>query len=535
MTTIDTHAGATTRADGSSLVAKVAAWTVSSDHKKIGRLMAGEAMVAGIAAAVIGVLIGLERMSNGYGIFPGDATPQLVALFRYLLVFGALAPFMIGIAVAVVPMQVGSRAIAFPRLAQFGFWAWDLGSVLVIISLVANGGPVGGNSNMVDLYVLGVGMAAAGLAAAAVSVASTVLTSRAPGMTTDMVPALSWGGLVSSVAAVLALPVVIGTVAYLYVDHTYARAAFGGNKAVSDWLGFALTQPMTYVFAVVAAAVLADIAPVAAGARNPLRGAVYAGLGLISTGLLGAVTQSQHTLATDGSAADTVSSLIPYLLLNGLPVLGVLVVLGASLFVLKQGSPKVGAAFVFAFMGTGVLLLGMVASMLQNLEAAGLAGTVFEEGATTLVVHGSVMAGLGALLHWAPKLWGVVVPEGKALPLVGASLIGAVLAGAGNLLAGFSDQPAGAVDAFDYDGPRALWNVVVVAGHALFALGLVGVALAIVSALRSGATTSDDPWNGHTLEWAIPSPAPRDNFAALATVGSAEPVLDAKPSKEASA
>ncbi|MFM7262650.1 MAG: cbb3-type cytochrome c oxidase subunit I, partial [Acidimicrobiales bacterium] len=148
MTTIDTHAGATVRSDGSNLVAKVAAWTVSSDHKKIGRLMVGEAMVAGIAAAFIGVLLGLERISSGYGILPGDAVPQLLALFRYLLVFGALAPFMIGIAVAVVPMQVGSRAIAFPRLAQFGFWAWDLGSVLVIVSLVANGGPGGGNDNM---------------------------------------------------------------------------------------------------------------------------------------------------------------------------------------------------------------------------------------------------------------------------------------------------------------------------------------------------------------------------------------------------
>ena len=81
-----------------------------------------------------GVLLGLERMSNGYAIFPGDAATQLSALFRYLLVFGALAPFMIGLAVAVVPMQVGSRAVSFPRLAQFGFWAWDLGSVVVIVA-----------------------------------------------------------------------------------------------------------------------------------------------------------------------------------------------------------------------------------------------------------------------------------------------------------------------------------------------------------------------------------------------------------------
>ena len=532
MTTIETHAGASARAHGQSLVARVGAWLVSSDHKKIGRLMVGEAMVAGVAAAVLGVLLGLERMSNGYAIFPGDAATQLSALFRYLLVFGALAPFMIGLAVAVVPMQVGSRAVSFPRLAQFGFWAWDLGSVLVIISIIGNGGPGGGNANLVDLYVLGAGLATAGLASAAVSVATTVLTSRAPGMTTDMVPALSWGGLVSSVAVVLSLPVVIGTVAYLYIDHTYSRSAFGGNMAVGEWLHFSLTQPMTYVFAVVAAAVLADIAPVSAGARHPLRGAVYAGLGLMSTGLLGAVTQSQHMVSTDGSAADTVSSLLPYLLLNGLPVLGLLVVIGASLFVLKQGSPKVGAAFAFSFLGAGMVLLGMLASMLQNIEAAGVSGTALEEGATTLVVHGSLMAGVGALVHWAPKLWGVVVSEAKALPLVGAGLLGAVLAGAGNIIAGFSDQPGGAVDGFSYDGPRSLWNVAVVAGHALSALALVGTALAIVSALRSGATAPDDPWNGHTLEWSVPSPAPRDNFASLATVGSAEPVLDAKPRQE---
>ncbi|MEY4032661.1 MAG: hypothetical protein RL573_1573, partial [Actinomycetota bacterium] len=71
-------------------------------------------------------------MSSGYSVFNGDATPQLVGLFRYLLAFGVLAPLTLGLALAVVPMQVGSRAVSFPRLAQFGFWAWDLGSVVVL-------------------------------------------------------------------------------------------------------------------------------------------------------------------------------------------------------------------------------------------------------------------------------------------------------------------------------------------------------------------------------------------------------------------
>lgn len=535
MTTIDTHAGAPAGSARPGLVAAVANWLTSSDHKKIGRLMVGEALVAAVAAAVIGVVIGLERMSSGYSIFDGDATPQLLALFRYLLVFGALAPLALGIAVAVVPMQVGSRAISFPRLAQFGFWAWDLGSVMVIISIIGNGGPGGGNTDLVDMYLLGVALAAAGLAAAAVSVATTVLTSRAPGMGTDDVPAFSWGGLVGSVTAVLTLPVTIGTVAYLYVDHTYAKAAFGGNKALADHLHFAMTQPATFVFAAIAVAVLADVAPVTAGARQPLRAAVFAGIGLVSAGALGAVTQSQHVLSTDGSAGDTVSSALPYLIFNGLPVLGVLVALGASLFVLKVGKPRVSAPFAFAFLGTGMVFVGMLGGMVQNVKAAGLDGTSFEEGATTYVVYGTVMVVIGALLHWAPKLWGVAVPQGKTLPLVGLALLGTVLSSFPNFIAGFADQPGGAVDGFAYSGPVGLWNGLTAAGHALVALSILAAAAAIVSALRSGERAGDDPWDGHTLEWAIPSPAPHDNFAVLATVSSAEPVLDAKPKSEVSA
>jgi heme/copper-type cytochrome/quinol oxidase subunit 1 len=351
----------------------------------------------------------------------------------------------------------------------------------------------------------------------------------------DDIPAFSWGGLVGSITAVLTLPVTIGTVAYLYVDHTYAKTAFGGNKALADHLHFAMTQPATFVFAAIAVAVLADIAPVTAGARQPLRAAVFAGIGLVSAGALGAVTQSQHVLSTDGSAGDTVSSALPYLIFNGLPVLGVLVALGASLFVLKVGRPRVSAPFAFAFLGTGMVFVGMLGGMVQNFKAAGLAGTAFEEGATTYVVYGTVMVAIGALLHWAPKLWGVAVPQGKTLPLVGLALLGTVLSSFPNFIAGFADQPAGAVDGFTYGGPIGLWNGLTAAGHALVALSVLATAGAIVSALRSGERAGDDPWDGHTLEWAIPSPAPHDNFEALATVSSAEPVLDAKPKSEVSA
>lgn len=535
MTTIDTHAGASAGAAQTNAVVRAATWIFSSDHKKIGRLMVGEGIVATVAAAVIGALLGLERMSAGHSIFAEGATPQLVSLFQYLLVFGVLAPFTIGLAVAVAPLQVGSRSLSFPRLAVFGRCAWTFGTILVIVSAIGNGGPAGGTTDLVDLYLLAVVLSSAGLVAVAVSVATTILTSRAPGMTTDLLPSFSWGSLVGTVATALSLPVLVGTTIYLYVDHTYAKAAFGGNSDISKWMHSGFTQPATYVFAAIAAAIVAEIAPVAAGARQPLRGAVYAGLGLISTGLLGAVTQSQHVLNTDGALADKVKSAVPFLLFNALPVLGLLVVLGTAVLVLKEGSLKVGAALAFALLGNGMILLGMLGTLIQNISATGLSGTSLEEGATTFVVYGAVLAGVGGLLHWAPKLWGVLIEDTISLPVLGLAVVGTVLAGLGNFIAGFAGQPVEAVDGFTYDGPRGLWNILVAGGHVLVAVSLVAVALGIFTAVKGGANASDDPWNGHTLEWATTSPAPRDNFATVATVGSAEPVLDAKPNSEVSA
>ena len=142
------------------------------------------------------------------------------------------------------------------------------------------------------------------------------------------------------------------------------------------------------------------------------------------------------------------------------------------------------------------------------------------------------MAGLGALTHWAPKLWGRVLDDKKVQGLAALAFIGTILATFPLLVAGFTDQPSGALYGFDYDGPVALWNGLSAVGSALFALAVLGFVGLLVSSVRSGAQAPDDPWDGHTLEWSIPSPAPADNFAAIATVNSAEPVLDAKPSQE---
>ena len=505
----------------------IADWLTSSDHKKIGRLFTCTSVVLALVSAVLGAIIGFERMSPAsFGLVDGDAAVQLVEALRYGLVFGVLAPIFVGLAIIVVPLQVGARSIAFPRLAQFGFWAWFLGTVLVVVSLVANGGPGGGDTDMVDLYLMAAPLAVAGLLAATLAVLTTIFTARAPGMSLDRVPPFTWSVLVGGAAMVLSLPVMIGTAIYLYVDHTHARVAFGGNKSVMDHLGFAFSQPQTFVFAVMALGVFAEVAPVAARVRQPLRGAVLAGLGLASTGVLGAVTQSTHTLEWSGGVGDKIQSALPWLFFNGLPLLGGLVVLASVALAFKSALPKVTAQLLLSLVGALMVILAMAGNFVGTISSVGAAGTTYGEGTLVLVSFGGLLAAIAGIVHWAPKFAGRVFDNVKMSGLALVGLLGTLAAAVPLWVLGLGDQPASVLGGFSSSGSDDTLNVVAGVGMALIAVVVAATAALMLAASNK---VTDDPWDAQTLEWSVPSPAPADNFEVLATVGSPEPLLDVKP------
>ena len=538
MTTIDTHTGASLGAgDGSlarsSFLVAVADWLTSSDHKKIGRLFFTLSGIGVIAAGVLGVLVGLERIDaeSSFIIASGSET-QFVSMFRFVLAYIALAPLFVGIAISIVPLQVGARALSLPRLAQFGVWSWLFGVVLVVISVAADGGPTGGDKNFVTMYLLGLALTAVGLIAASVPVLTTILTSRAPGMDITRIPSFAWSAMVAAVANILSLPVLIGTLIYLYVDNEHASVAFRGSEGIWSWISWGFTQPQTIVFAIMAVGLLTEIAPVVARTRQPLRPIMLTGLGLISVAALGGVTQSQHSLMWDGSARDIVEDIILWGFFNVIPLLGAFIAFALSLLALKTGKIRISAPFVFAFLGVGMILVGLAGNALYLFTDAGLVGTVFEEGVFTYIVYGTAMVAMGAVAYWGPKLWGRMIPDKKVLPLAGLALIGTVLASFPNYIAGFADQPANALGEFTYSGPTELWNTLTTIGHGVFALSAIAFILLAAKSFRSGDVAGDDPWDGNTLEWATSSPAPVNNFVELSVVGSPEPLRDVKPSSQ---
>lgn len=536
MTTIDTHVSAAAPSATRGLLGTIADWITTTDHKRIGRLYVGASLLALLGVSAVGLLLGLDRADTTEALVDAGAVEQLFSVYRVGLTFLVVVPLLLGLAIAVVPLQIGARALAFPRLAAAGFWAWLAGSGLVITAIADNGGPGGGNSRMVSMFLAAHIVLLLGLIAGAVSVATTVLTNRAPGMNMRRVPLFSWSALVQALGLLVVLPVLVGTLVYVYVDYRYGRLGFGGNKAIIGWIGFAFTQPATFVYALPAFGLAAETIAVSSRGRLPARGIAFTGIGLLAVGAISAVTQTVSGLRVDivdRSFGTALEDILPWALFNLLPVLGAFVVIALGAFALRGGRPRVTAPLVFGLTGALLVFAGTLANALYLVGDARLAGTVFEEGAWLSVGYGAVLAGLGALVWWGPKLWGRTLPSLPLFGLAALGFLGGALASLPLYVAGFADQPGGSV-VFDYDGPQSLWNVLSTAGHGLMLVTVLGVVGLALRGFTSGTHAGDDPWGGHTLEWATSSPAPPANFAEVHTVASPEPMLDLQTSATAS-
>ncbi|MFZ4720055.1 MAG: cbb3-type cytochrome c oxidase subunit I [Ilumatobacteraceae bacterium] len=547
MTTIDTHATSAAAPAGAGL-AGVASWVTSTDHKKVGRLYLGAAALSALGAIVVAGLLALERISTDGTVLPVESLTQLFSIYRFGLTYMVALPLMIGAALCVVPLQLGARAVAFPRLATTGFWTWLTGAVASIVAIAANGGPNGGNPRFVDLFNLAAGLAILGLLLTVVSLTTSILTTRAPGMNMRRVPWFSWSVLVSGLALLVALPIVVGNLLVLFIAHKYqSLSELSGNQAISQWGAFGFTQPTTIIFAIPVFGLLADT--VATGIRTRLtpRGTIFAAIALVGTALYGAAVQAPVVIRTGFSGLsgnDKVSDLLPYVLVHVLPLLGAFLALALTAQSLRK-KPTVSAPLLFGLLAALLALLGTAGSALNHIADAGLVGTTFEEGTWLAIVYATVLAGMGAAAYWGPKLWGRSMPLKATAPLALLGFVGAVLAAVPMMIAGFADQPGGVfppveagvdgVVQFDYSGPAQLWNTLSLVGHALVLLSVFAFLALALRSFAKGETVGDDPWNGQTLEWATTSPAPADNFTDIHIVQSAEPLLDLKPSNRSDA
>jgi cytochrome c oxidase subunit 1 len=500
----------------------------TGDHTTLGRLYVLASVLFLLGAGVFGVLSGAEKLdTTSIDLFGGVTSAwQTFAAYRLGLVFCGVLPLFIGLATAVVPLQVGSPAIAFPRAAAAAFWVWLLGVGLLIGGFAADGGlgeapglTGGTHKDGVSLTLLAIGVLVVALLLAAVCIATTVISLRAPGLSLRRVPVFSWSMLVASSVWFLTFPVLLGRLLLAYVDYTHAQTLYGAENALYNQFRWSFGQPMVYAYAIPALGIVSEIIPVAARLRQRFYDVVLGAIALFGLLSVGAF-----------ASAPNVQDKFVFLAVGYAIALPTLMIFGAWADTLRLGKPAGSGplgALALGLLGALVLLGGVVAGVLYVFVPLDLRNTSAVDGQMALVLLASATVGFAGVVYWSSKLTGRAVPEGLArlavLPLAG----GALLVGVGDFVAGFYDQPAGFVTTAVRDGAKTM-NVVGLVGYGVFALGaLLAFGALLRTFVPSGSFAPADPWHGHTLEWASSSPPPVGNFRGpLPVVRSERPLLD---------
>lgn len=492
-------------------------WIVTGDHKRIGRLFIGAALLFLVVGSAVGAVVGAERVDSGLQVVDDAGMfEQIYSLHGSITVFLFLLPVMLGLATYVVPLQVGSANVAFPRLSALSFWTFLVSAGILLAAYIADGGPGGGDPNAVDLWTVALAGVAAATAAGLVSVLTTIVVLRAPGMTLTRTPAFSWSVLVGGGLTLLAVPVLVGNLALAYVSHKHG----GGDPPSWDLVRWFFGLPQMYLLVVPVAGIAAEVVPVLSRVRQLRHGPVAGAIAALAVFGFGAFAQPPGVVDEPFVAVVSIATV--------LPVLGLLALMADT--ARRGGRPVLDSPMLFGMGALLLLFLGAIAGGAAVIDPLDLEGTTWISGQGHLVLMGAgVLGAFAGLAWWAPKIWGARLPEWPARAAFLLTFVGALLLAVPDLVSGLVNDVPLAAGEFDDDDLTVAMNVLGEIGAGVVILGVLAFVAGVIQAAGAADDAPADPWAGHTLEWATASPPPPGNFTEpLAPVLSPAPLLDSR-------
>lgn len=513
----------------------LAALLGSGDHKVIGRLWIVGALIHLVLGGAAAAAVAAERIDgSGFDVIGSDWFAQ-IATFRSLgLAFLFLLPLTIGIATAIVPLQVGASTLAFPRAAAAALWTYLIAGGVVIASYALDGGPGGADTDGVRLFVVAFVLVLIALTVAWITIMTTVVSLRAPGLRLNRAPLFAWSTLVAGAVWLVTLPILAGVTVLSYLDVRYDGVLGGDSLSVYAHIAWVFGTPGVYAFAIPALGLIASVVPVFAQTRHQQH---RVALGLI--GLFGALSVGAWTMPAFGPAV-TAPWLYkaPWVVVSFAVLLPVLGLLGLWAATVQRGKVVVSSPLLFGVAAAFMLLTGVAAGAVQAVRpiktlvdgpGTSLYGTAWSSSVTSYVLLAAAIALFGGIVYWAPKLIGRTLAEGPAKGIAALLLVGTIVWSLPELLSGLFGQP-GAPGATATDNVDLLENLSLVStvGAVLLGLAVAGFIALFLQTASRGAVAGDDPWSGHTLEWATSSPPPLGNFASLPKVSSEAPLYDAR-------
>jgi cytochrome c oxidase subunit 1 len=523
-------------------------WVVTVDHKRLGVMYVATGLVFFLIAGVEASLMRLQLAWWGLDIVPGATFNRLFTMHGTTMVFLVGIPIVFGFGNYLVPLMIGARDLAFPRLNAFGFWILLFGGLLLHFSYLGGEGLYGAGSapavgwfayapltsqaftpgNATDYWNLAVLVTGVGTIATAVNLVATTLTMRGPGMTLGRMPVFVWIMLTVSAMTLFVLPPLSAAQIMLALDR-YLGAHFfdtqaGGSAVLWQHFFWFFGHPEVYILMLPGFGFVAEIIPVFS--RKVLFG--YATLVAAAVAIGGvALSVWAHHMFAVGLGGPVTSFFVASTMLIAVPT-------GIKIFnwlgTMYGGRIRFHTPMLFC---CAFLLQFLVAGLTGIMLAVApfdwqLTDTYFVVAHFHFVLVGSLLFTIfAAVYYWFPKVTGRMLSERLGrwhfwLFVAGFNLTFLTMHGQG--IFGMPRR----IYTYGADRGWEHWNLVTTLGVPVQAVAVLVFAANIVLSLRRGVPAGDDPWDAWTLEWATTSPPPPYNFETIPLTTSRRPLWDLK-------
>ncbi len=522
-------------------------WITTVDHKRIGTLYLWTALFFFLVGGFEAVLIRTQLAQPNMGFVSAETYNQLFTMHGTTMVFLAIMPLSAAFFNYLIPLQLGARDVAFPRLNAFSYWVYLFGGIFITVPILFKVAPDGGWFGYapltttqfsaginIDFWVLGLQILGVSSLAAAFNFITTIINMRAPGMTLMRMPMFTWMSFVVQFLVILAFPVITIALFFLMMDRFFGTAfyaiAAGADPLLWQHLFWVFGHPEVYILILPAFGLVSEVLPTFS--KKPLFGynvMVYSG---IMIGFLGFGVWAHHMFAVGmGAVADSIFSLMTMLI--AIPT-------GVKIFnwiaTMWSGEIRFTVPMKFAIALIGMFTIGGISGVMHSSPPADLQQT----DSYFIVAHfhyvlfgGSIMGIFAGIYFYFPKMTGRFMDEALGNWHFWLNFIGFNLTFFPMHFSGLLGMPR---RIYTYDAGQGwdTFNMVSTAGTYLLVLS---TSIFVWNFLRSrtrGAVAGNDPWGGATLEWSIPSPPPEYNFAQIPEVTSRYPLWDLKdPAKTA--
>jgi cytochrome c oxidase subunit I len=479
-----------------------------------------------------------------------QAYNQIFTMHGTTMIFLFVMPVLVGFGNYIVPLMIGARDMAFPRLNAFGYWVLLFGGIFLQASFIVGQPPDGGwfmyaplNETGVgcglhavqcttgmnaDFWALGTLMLGVSSIGGGLNFIVTILKLRAPGMSINRMPLFSWMTLVTSFLLIFALPSLTAASVLLILDrhvgtHFY-QYAFGGDPLLWQHLFWSFGHPEVYILILPAFGIISEVLPVFA--RKPIFGYTFIAWSGVAIGFLSFTVWAHHMFAV-GLPPIAQAFFATSTTLIAIPTAVKIFNWLATIFL---GKISLKAPMIFALGFIGMFLIG-------GLNGAALAVVPFDYQVTDsyfVVSHihyvlfgGSVFGIFAGVFYWFPKITGKFLSERWAQVQFWLFLIGMNLAFFPMHLMGLLGMPR-RIYTFPANMGWNELNLMSTVGAFMIGLGVMVFLFNVIASLKNGQLAGSDPWDAFTLEWDTSSPPKKYNFLKLPIVRSRRPFYDKK-------